>query len=123
ISSLAGVVTVNNSTFSNNSAITYSGGGILNNLYSTLNVNNSTFSDNSANDSGGGIYNIEGTVNIGNTILNAGASGANLVNANGTITSQGYNLSSDDASAFLNQSTDKNSTNPNLGPLQNNGGP
>ena len=37
--------------------------------------------------------------------------------------SLGYNLSSDDASTLLNQSTDQNSTNPMLGPLANNGGP
>ena len=34
----------------------------------------------------------------------------------------GTTLSSDDASAFLNGTGDQNSTNPSLGPLQNNGG-
>ena len=41
----------------------------------------------------------------------------------GNVISHGYNLSSDDSSAYLNQSTDRNSTDPLLGPLQNNGGP
>src|SRR5262249_48326400 len=50
--------------------------------------------------------------------------GANIfVFEGGSVTSQGYNLSSDDASAFLNQTTDQNSTDPMLGPLQDNGGP
>ena len=39
------------------------------------------------------------------------------------MTSLGYNLSSDDASASLNQTGDQNSTNPQLNPLADNGGP
>lgn len=122
-------LTISNSTLSGNSAST-SGGGIYNfgnvNSNGRLTVTNSTFSGNSANVGGGGIYNIESSgnaaVTIGDTILNAGASGANIDNNSGTITSLGYNLSSDDASAFLNATGDQNSTNPQLGPLQNNGG-
>jgi hypothetical protein len=49
--------------------------------------------------------------------------GANISNEQGTVTSLGYNLSSDDASGFLNQTSDQNSTDPMLGPLQDNGGP
>ena len=44
-------------------------------------------------------------------------------NNSGTIISDGYNLSSSNDIAFLNQPTDQNSTDPLLGPLQNNGGP
>ena len=40
-----------------------------------------------------------------------------------TIVSQGYNLTSDNSTTFLNQATDITNTNPRLGPLQNNGGP
>src|SRR5262249_50874775 len=65
---------------------------------------------------------------IGSTILNAGASGENISNNSGTVTSLGYNLSSDDAAGLLNQSTDQvgslaNPLDPLLGPLQDNGGP
>ncbi|HMX29307.1 MAG TPA: right-handed parallel beta-helix repeat-containing protein, partial [Blastocatellia bacterium] len=39
-----------------------------------------------------------------------------------TLISQGFNLTSDNSTAFLNQATDITNTNPQLGPLQNNGG-
>jgi hypothetical protein len=64
-----------------------------------------------------------GTLQIGNTIVNAGASGANIINSGGTVTSHGYNLSSDDAGGFLTGPGDQINTNPLLGPLQDNGGP
>jgi len=61
---------------------------------------------------------------IGHCILKADASGATIFNGlGGTVTSLGYNLSSYDASAFLNATGDQNSTDPVLGPLQDNGGP
>jgi hypothetical protein len=107
-----------NSTISGNSA--GSGGGIYN-FASSLNVANSTITGNSAG-SGGGIYN-DGSVDISNTILNAGASGENIFNDGGTVTSQGYNLSSDDGAGYLNGPGDQINTDPLLGPLQNNGGP
>ncbi|MEK7830295.1 MAG: choice-of-anchor Q domain-containing protein, partial [Acidobacteriota bacterium] len=40
-----------------------------------------------------------------------------------TIKSQGFNLTSDNSTTFLNQATDIINANPQLGPLQNNGGP
>jgi hypothetical protein len=51
-------------------------------------------------------------------------SGANNAggNCHGTITSGGYNLSSDDSCEFTGPG-DLNTTDPNLGPLQLNGGP
>lgn len=56
--------------------------------------------------------------------------GANLVNANGSISSDGNNLSNDPAGGdnntapggFLNSGGDIRNSDPNLGPLQNNGG-
>src|SRR5262249_41068548 len=92
---------------------------------------NCTFNGNSAG-SGGGIYNETGngiaSAQIVSTILNAGAFGANLTNVvNGTgqasITSLGFNLSSDDGGGYLDQSTDLANSDPMLGPLQDNGGP
>ena len=111
-----GGATVKNSTISDNSAGT-SGGGI----YGGATVENSTISGNSGTN-GGGIYNNSSLV-VRNTILNAGASGENIFNDGGTVTSLGYNLSSDDAGGYLTGPGDQINTDPLLGPLQNNGGP
>ena len=90
-----------------------------------MTVANSTLSGNSA-DSGGGIYNdgsSGGTVAIlANTILKTGASGENIYNFGGQVVSQGYNLSNDSGSGYLNHSGDQINTDPMLGPLQSNGG-
>jgi hypothetical protein len=111
-------VTFINSTLSNNSGA-HSGGG----LYGRLAViTNSTISGNTASEEGGGIF-ATGGVTIGNTILKAGTSGANIDGNPGTVTSQGYNLSSDDGGGFLNATGDQINTDPLLGPLQFNGGP
>jgi len=115
---ISGDATVENSTISGNSAGT-SGGGIYNN--SSLYVTLSTITGNSA-PSGGGIYNV-GSVEVSNTILNAGASGENIFNDGGTVTSEGYNLSSDAGGGYLNGPGDQINTDPLLGPLQDNGGP
>jgi hypothetical protein len=120
ISNIGTQVIVNNSTFSGNSATGAGGGGGIINETGTLIVNNSTFSGNYSTLGLAGGINSGGALTIGGTILNAGASGANLV---GAVTSLGYNLSSDDESTLLNQMTDQNSTDPILGPLQDNGGP
>ena len=78
--------------------------------------------------SGGGVYNVEdpqfppSIIETGNTILNAGASGENIINDGGTVTSHGYNLASDDGSGELNGPGDQINTDPLLGPLQDNGG-
>ena len=111
-----------NSTISGNSAgISGSGGGIYNHN-SSLRITNSTITGNSAG-SGGGIYNDQGQFEISNTILNAGASGENIFNSGGTVTSHGYNLSSDDGGGYLTGPADQINTDPMLGPLQDNGGP
>ena len=137
VNDFAGTATVASSTFSGNSAGGYNniynglGGGIFN--AQTLTISNSTFSDNSAITHGGAIHN-EGAnsyastiLKIGGTILNAGSSGGNIYNNNNyypaTVTSLGYNLSSDDGGGYLTATGDQISTDPRLGPLQNNGGP
>ena len=113
-----GTLTITNSTFSGNSA--QSVGGAMFNDKGSLQVTNSTMSNNSAF-SGGGILNL-GTLEIGNTILKTGASGGNILNKSGTVTSLGYNLSNDDGGGFLTGPGDQINTDPLLGPLQNNGG-
>lgn len=94
----------------------------------TLTITNSTVGGNSATGNGGGIYNNSQqgghtTLTIGNTILNGGASGANISNNSGAVTSVGYNLSSDDGGGYLIAPGDQINTDPMLGPLQDNGGP
>ncbi len=93
--------------------------------HALIGIANSTFSGNSAG-SGGGIYNDGGVpplaVEISNTVFNAGVSGENIFNNDGTITSLGYNLSSDDAGGYLTGPGDQINTDPLLGPLQDNGG-
>ena len=121
-------LTVTNCMLSGNSA--YSGGGIRNesaNGGATLTVTNSTISGNSAGYHGGGILNDAfnagfAGVETGNTIFDAGSSGENIFNYAGTVTSLGYNVSSDDGGGFLPGPGDQINTNPLLGPLQDNGG-
>jgi hypothetical protein len=116
---VATTVTIINSTLSGNAASAY-GGACFNG--GTLQIANSTLSDNSAN-IGGGIL-VVGPLQIGNTILNRGDSGANIDSfGQVTVTSLGYNLSSDDASGHLTGPGDQINTDPVLGPLQDNGGP
>jgi hypothetical protein len=122
-------LTVVNSTLSGNSAFQWGGGAIYNdgqaNGSAALIITNSTLSGNSAAD-GGGIYNegaVAATTQIGNTIMKAGVSGSNIFNGVGTVTSLGYNLSSDDGGGSLTATGDQINTDPILGPLQNNGGP
>ena len=132
-----------NCTLNQNSASQY-GGAIYTDGTSAgnaaLTLTNCTFNQNTATLSAGGIYNdafnqgqAQGaaTLTVRNTIFRAGDNGANLVNEQGTITSQGSNLSSDAAGGdaatgpggFLNQAGDIRNTDPKLGPLQSNGGP
>ena len=107
-------LTVINSTISGNSAGAY-GGGIASGSFGMMIVN-STVSGNSAATCGGVCG---GTVEIGNTILNGNAAG----NIDGSVTSHGYNISSDDGGGLLNGPGDQISTDPLLGPLRDHGGP
>jgi hypothetical protein len=119
----SGSVTVNNSTISGNTVDGYmcDGGGIRNS--GTLTLTNSTFSGNSApSGQGGAISNASQTM-IGDTVLNAGASGGTIFNNGGTITSLGYNIASDKGGGVLTGPGDQINTDPMLGPLQDNGGP
>ena len=123
ISNGGGSLTIINSTVSGN-FVNQDGGGITNS--GLLTISNSTLSDNRAqNGVGGGIYNTgsNARLEIGNTILKVGASGANIFNNGGTVTSRGYNLSSDNGGGFLSAAGDQINTDPILGPLQDNGGP
>jgi hypothetical protein len=122
--SAGAMLTITNSTVSGNAVLTTDagpgcGGGIANS--GPLQIANTTIGDNSATN-GGGICN-GSALGIQDTLLNAGASGANIFNNSGTITSHGYNLSSDNGGGYLTGPGDQINTNPQLGPLQDNGGP
>ena len=135
-------VTVTNSTISGNSS--QIGGAFLNDGTAgaaTLEILHCTISNNSAAQHGGAVYNtsngasrpkIKGRpagggpsalVSLKNTILDRGSAGENIYNDGGEVTSNGYNLSSDDGSGFLTATGDQIQANPFLGPLEDNGGP
>jgi hypothetical protein len=119
IATTNGTAIVSNCTISGNSAQSY-GGGILN--AAELTVSNTTFDGNSANFGGSIAIGNPVTVTIEDTVLNAGKMGRNIYNDGGTVISHGYNLSSDDAGGYLNGPGDQINTDPQLGPLQDNGG-
>jgi len=106
-------MTLTNVTISGNSSHPGFGDGISN-LGSNTTLTNVTISGGI----GIGVLNWEGSViSLRNTIIaNNGA------NCYGTVTSLGYNLSSDNTCGFTGTG-DQNKTDPLLGPLQDNGGP
>jgi predicted outer membrane repeat protein len=135
-------LSMTNCTLNQNSASQY-GGAIYtdgtNAGNAAVTLTNCTFNQNTATLSVGGIYNdafnqgqTQGaaTLTLSNTIFRAGANGANLANEQGTITSQGSNLSSDAAGGdattgpggFLNHAGDIRNTDPMLDSLKANGG-
>jgi hypothetical protein len=119
----SGSVTVSNSTISGNTVggAMNEGGGIGNG--GTFTLTNSTLSGNSAPSGQGGAISNAGQTMIGDTVLNAGASGGTIFNDGGTITSLGYNIASDNGGGVLIGPGDQINTDPMLGPLQDNGGP
>ncbi len=108
--------TITNSTITGNSAL--HGGGVA----GGGNIAHTTFSNNSASRDGGALY-LTSPLELGNTILKAGVSGANIFNNGGSLITHGYNVCSDNGSGLLNGPGDQINTDPMLGPLQNNGGP
>jgi hypothetical protein len=113
----AGSVTVSNSTLTGNAQLMGpSGGGAFNGWGGFHNV---TISANSAfgeGDRGGGITG-------GGTIRNSIVANNSPYNCGGSPpASDGYNLASDSSCNFASAG-DLNNTDPQLGPLQNNGGP
>jgi hypothetical protein len=118
-----GEMSITNSTLHGNSSGSGGIAGVILNggLFQssgTLVISNSTLSGNSAK-AGGGIFNIKGSSAVlQNSIVANNAGG----NCHGTMTSHGYNLSGDDSCNFDGPG-DLNNTDPDLGPLQNNGGP
>ena len=118
IENLGGLSLIN-ATVSGNST-KGQGGGIWHSGAAFSAINAVTIAGNSAAaNGGGGINRGAGTIYVSKTIL-AGNVGGNCA---GTPTSfdQGWNVSSDGSCPFANAG-DRNSTDPQLGPLQDNGG-
>ena len=125
-------MTLTNSTVSGNTvsctasghSCLASGGGIHNNIIGTLTLTNSTVSGNTvsggSNTSGGGLSNPSGgTVTLLSTIVALNAPS----DCFGTITSNGFNLDSDNTCGLAGTGDKPGVSNPLLGPLANNGGP
>jgi len=101
--STGGTLTINNSTFSNNRAISFAG-GLDNGNGGTITVNNSTFTSNSAGDGGaisngfnGGTITVNNSTFTGNSATNNG--GAIINNAgSGTVTVNSSTFSGNSAS-------------------------
>lgn len=114
-------ITIENSTISGNSAP--NGGGIFRVASATLTVtlNYTTVAGNTATGTGGGI---NGTMNLGSTIVANNTAAASPDYA-GTLNSLNYNLVENTAGTTFTGTTTNNVTglDPNLGSLQNNGGP
>ncbi len=116
----SGILTVSNSTISGNelagSLDILRGGGIANSGTATL--TNVTIAGNQASTSGGGIRNApDASITLINTIVANNIAG----NCDGSVISQGHNLSSDDSCGFTSPG-DLSETDPRLGPLADNGG-
>ena len=117
------LIVINSTFIGNTSGV---GGGIYNdtNLATTTTVTNSTFTDNTNS----GIYNIYGMLILNNTIV-AGNTGDDIVGPVQFISSNnliGNSTGITDLSSLNSTNligTSSSPINPDLGPLQNNGGP
>jgi hypothetical protein len=100
------------------------GGGGMTDFTGGSTLVNDTIAGNTAAQAGGGLQSgtLRGTTKVTGTILSGNAPGNCGVIQNGTITSQGSNIDSGTTCGFA-AAHDKSSTDPKLGPLQNNGGP
>ena len=127
-SSSTGLVVVNviNSTISGNTAV--KGAGVHNTEATTagtasINFNYSTIAANTAATNGGGVFQDGGgSIKLKNSIVadNAAPAGPDI---SGTVTSQGYNLVENiSGGTFAVLGGDLTGTDPQLGPLANNGG-
>ncbi len=120
--------TITNSTISGNLAGRNGGGIYASGVTTTIvNITNSTIVNNTATINGGGVQRASTTnpVNLRNSIFaNNVANGGTSPDVLGTVNSNGFNLIENTTGATFTGDTSTNITgqDPNLGPLQNNGG-
>jgi len=122
LKNVGGTASIKTCTISGNEA--GSGGGIYN-YSSTAPLTNCTVSGNSASD-GGGIYTDNGTTTLTNCTVNANtatSSAAGLYNWEGTVTLVNSIVVGGSVGTITDGGHNIQGTNPNLGPLQDNGGP
>jgi hypothetical protein len=119
----AGTLTITNSTVSGNheSDPSYGGGAFAQYGSATI-VNCTVVSNTAATASRSGIWLLDGTLNIQNSIVAHNGVTNNVQIDGGTFTSLGYNLTNSGAGTPFTATTDLTNTNPLLGPLQDNGG-
>ena len=124
-----GQLHIRNSTISNNTG--YLSGGIKINGSASLNIESSTITANTATRYNGGIYAGQNTtINIANSIIAKNGNDADIRNNQAIILSRGNNLIGNNLSVeaiFTPSTNDQTGTattplDPQLGPLQNNGG-
>jgi len=109
-----------NSTITSNRAFDGSGGVFTSG--GTVSITDSTISGNSGPAGAGVTSEFSATVTVKSSVIsNPASSGKALPNCAGTITDAGFNISSDASCGFTG--TSRASTDPQLGPLQDNGGP
>lgn len=119
--------TITNSTISGNTSGA-SGGGVYASGVSTtiVTIDSCTIVNNTATASGGGVVRGSATnpVNLKNSIFANNTDNGTAPNVQGAVVSQGYNLIEVTTGATFTGDTASNITglDPNLGPLQNNGG-
>lgn len=121
----SGIMSITNSTISRNTS-RYSGGGIS--AGGRVTIANSTITANEAGD-GYGPSGLAGTATVRNTIIAGNIAPPSPIDDEepdcGFVISQGYNLIGDARNCSISGDTTGNLLNvdPQLGPLQNNGGP
>lgn len=141
ISAFSGSVTVTASTISGNTATAYDGGGIYSDA-AAVTISNSTITANDAGESGGGIFmgnrdadaplTIIGSIVANNT---SAVAAPDLIPDPDAVVTVEYSLVGDNTDSGLNEApigspdasgsligTSDNPIDPDLGPLQNNGG-
>jgi predicted outer membrane repeat protein len=130
--SASGATTVSNSTFFGNTTGTTGAGGAIDVVGSgSLHVINCTLSGNGARAGAAIANNASGPVTVVNSVLAHPLISLNLPggNCSGTITDDGHNIDDGTTCGFTGSGcattngTSFCSTNPQVGPLQNNGGP
>jgi CSLREA domain-containing protein len=116
-----GTLSLTNSTISDNGA---KWGGGLFNVGGATTLNNVTLAYNTASTTGGGIYVNSGQVTLGNSILARHSGPSDSPDCSGTLTSVGYNLIENVTGCSITGTLTGNQLglDPELGPLQDNGG-
>jgi CSLREA domain-containing protein len=124
-----GSATLTNCTISGNTATTFTGGIsiVSNGVASTLSLTHCTVASNNGTTEGGIATVDQGggaaTTLRNNIVANNSAPNLAVIGASASVVSQGFNLSSDNSAALLDEATDQNNTNPLLAALADNFGP